>query len=346
MRTCRLDFVTLDGEPVPYKIAAAANHSFLVVETDKVGRFQLCVMHGVGSVPTVTVPDTVLSGNRFAIEVGDGTIADVYDVSETLKDVAVVGNKVYATATDVAGDHTLFLRCVSGEYDAWLAADYSIVKEEQPEEPQEDKPFETVDISKFFNCNMTRVHEQAYTSPRPQGYSMGVFQNGRHSHTWSQKGRHVAYIDDTFFRNSGGIVHTPSGIPFATPAESENLACVSIFDNFPTAINIPLEGKGQELAVLFVASTYCMQSYVENARITVTYADGTTDHIKLVYPINIDDWLTSALTTEGEIFYFNDFNHATVQKIRLDAHKELASIRIEAVANEVILGVVGISISR
>ena len=121
---------------------------------------------------------------------------------------------------------------------------------------------------------------------------------------------------------------------------------MSIFDVFPTEITVPLAGKGQEIAVLFVASTYCMHSYVENARITVTYADGSTEEKKLVYPINIDDWLTSALTTEGEIFYFNNFNHATVQKIRIDSRKELASIKVEAVANEVILGVAGVSISR
>ena len=115
---------------------------------------------------------------------------------------------------------------------------------------------------------------------------------------------------------------------------------------FPTEIIIPLEGKGQEIAVLFVASTFCMLSYVENARITVTYADGTSTHTKLIYPLNIDDWLTSALTTEAEIFYFSNYNHATVQRIRIDPSKELAGIRIEAVANEVILGVAGISISR
>ena len=69
-------------------------------------------------------------------------------------------------------------------------------------------------------------------------------------------------------------------------------------------------------------------------------------HKILIYPIHIDDWLTSALTTEGEIFYFNHFNHGTVQKLRLDPHKELASVTVEAVANEIILGVAGISISR
>ena len=156
----------------------------------------------------------------------------------------------------------------------------------------------------------------------------------------------MVYVDDAYLRHSGGTVYAPSGIPFATPAEKENLACVSVFENFPTAITVPLEGKGQEVAICFIASTYCMQSYVENARITVTYADGSATVEKLIYPVNIDDWLTSALTTEAENFYFNDFNHATVLRIRLDSGRELAHIRIEAIANEIVLGIIGISISR
>ena len=346
MRSSDLEAVLLDGELVPYEIVAAPNRSFLFIETDKIGRFQLRVMHGSRPIPTVTVPDAVLAGNRITFEVKGAELTEVLDISEVLENITVVGNKVYANAKDIAGDHTLFLRAVSDEYDAWLAADYEIIKEEAPMQPLEERPFETVDISQFFNCNMTDVHEQAYTSPRPEGFSMSLYQNGRYSHNWNQYGRHVVYVDDSLFRNSGGTVHSPSGIPFATPAERENLACVSIFDVFPTSFTAPLSGKGQEIAVLFIASTYCMHSYLENARITVTYADGTSSVTKLVYPFNIDDWLTSALTTEAEIFYFNDVNHATVQRIRLDPEKELADIKIAAVANEVILGIAGISISR
>lgn len=346
MRAADLEAVLVDGAPVDYKIVAALNQSFLVVEMDKVGRFQLRVMHGSSLVPTLTYQNVVLPGNKIIFEVQNADLVEAFDVSQTLADVTIVGNKVYAKAKDIPGDHTIFLRAASGEYDAWLAADYKIEKEETAEEPLEEKLFAPVDISQYFNCNMTQVHEQAYIHPRPKGFSMSLYQNGRYSHNWNQRGRNVVYVDDAYFRNAGGTVYSPSGIPFATPAENENLACVSIFDVFPTDITVPLDGKGQEVAVLFIASTFCMQSYVENARITVTYADGAETHTKLIYPLNIDDWLTSALTTEAEIFYFNHFNHATVQRIRIDPSKELASIKIEAVANEVILGVAGVSISR
>jgi len=78
----------------------------------------------------------------------------------------------------------------------------------------------------------------------------------------------------------------------------------------------------------------------------VPYKDGSTTEKHLVYPLHVDDWLTSALTTEAEIFYFNDWNHGTVQRIRLDPTKELAEIKVEAISNECIFGVAGISISR
>ena len=346
MRASDIEAVLLDGEPVEYQTLAAPNNSFIVVCVEKTGRFQLRVMHGSAPLPSLSLTETVLAGGRLAVELKNAEIAEAVDVSETLESISVVGNRIYATAKDIAGHHTLFIRAVSGEYDGWLAADYVILNEEKPKAPIEDTPFETVDISSFFNCNMTEVHEKDYVSPRPEGYSMSMTRNGRHTHTWHQYDRTKVFVDDSLFRSSGGVVHSPSGIPFATPAENENLACVSIYDVFPTEFTAPLCGYGREIAVMFIASACFLHSYIENARITVTYADGTEEQTKLVYPLNLDDWLTSALTTEAEIFYFSSFNHATVQRISIDPRKELKSISFEAVANELILGVAGISIRR
>lgn len=346
MRSLDIEAVLLDGEPAQYSISAAPNNSFIVVCVDKVGKFCLSVMHGSSPVPTLEYAKSVLAESRIVFELNGAEILEVFDVSEVLENVSLAGNKVYATAKNITGDHTLFIRAASGEYDGWLAADYSIVKEDREEEPIPDGSFEPIDISEHFNCEMTELHNQSYIRPRPEGFSMGMYQNGRYSHNWNQRGRNVVYVDDSALRGSGGTVYSPSGIPFKTPAENENLACVSIFDVFPTAFEVPLDGKGKEIALMFIASACCMHSYVENARITVTYSDSTTEETKLIYPESLDDWLTSALTTKAEIFYFSNFNHATVKRIRLNPEKELQSVRIEAVANEVILGIAGISVKR
>ncbi len=346
MRAANVELVLLDGEAVSYEIEAGVNNSFLIVKTDKVGKFQLRVIHGKTPVPTVAVAETVLAGNKLSFQVKGGTLTEVYDVSETLEDISIVGNKVYARAKDIAGDHTLFLRVQAGEYDAWLAADYDIEAEDVAVEPLEEKPFQPVDISCFFNCSTTELHKQSYIHPLPKGFTMRLFKNGRAAHNWNQWGYRGLHVDDTGLRNCGGTVVSRSGIPFATPAEGNNLACVSIYDVFPTATTFPLSGKGQEIAICFIGSTYWMHTGVENVRFTVTYADGTTEDTPLVYPTSIDDWMTSALTTEAENLYISNFNHATVKRIRINPDKELASIKVEAIANEVILGVVGISVSR
>ena len=353
MRASDIEAIMLDGAPVSYEIVSAPNNSFIIVETEKVGRFQLRVMHGKGAVPTVSYPESVIAGNRISFTLEGAELVEVFDVSEALEDIRVVGNKVYATAKEVPGDHTLFMRAVKGEYDAWLAADYDIVKEEKALPPLEDRPFIPVDISSFFNCNMTEVHEKDYLSPRPKGFSMSLYRNGRYSHNEPQarfvsdaNGKRVLQIEDSFFRLAGGKVYSPSGIPFMTPATGENLACVSIFDVFPTALTVPLDGRGQEIAILFIASTFNLHAGVENVRVTVEYADGTKEDTSLFYPTAVDDWLTSALTTESEVFYFNNYAHASVKRIRIDPDKTLAGVKIEAIANEVIFGVAGISVSR
>ena len=346
MKSSGVEAVLLDGKAVDYTFKAAPNNCFIIIETEKVGRFQLRVMHKNDTLPTLSYANKILADNEIAFELLDGEILEVKDINEALENITVVGNKVYAKAKDCVGHHTLFIRAKKGDYDAWLAADYEIIKKEVERQPVTVNEFETVDISSFFNCNMNDVHNQDYMSPRPEGYSIGMFPNGRYAWEWNHAGHNQLYVDDSALRAANGLVHTPSGIPFITPAENENLACVSIWDNFPTQLTIPINDKAAELEIMFVSTTSSMQTDVENVRITVEYADGKCEEVKLVYPYSIDDWLVPALQTESEIFYFNDYNHATIKRIPLDSAREVASVKFEAIANEVIMGVMGITLGR
>lgn len=346
LSTC-VETVLIDGKPSDYQIEAGVNNSFVIVETDKTGRFQLRVTHCDGKLPTVSFSKKVLATNEIVFEVNDGAIAEIKDINQVLEDITIINNKVYAKTKDIDGNFTLFIRVKAGEYDSYIACDYQVVKKDKEKVIYQDgKDFTPIDISKHFNLNMKDVHNQEYLSPRPQGYSIGMFPNGRYAWDWNHKGHNEIYIDDTVLRQANGLVHTQSGIPFITPEQNENLACVSIWDNFPTQTIVDLDGSAKEIAVLFVATTNAMQSHVENARIVVEYEDGSQEKVSLVYPFNFDDWLTPAFQTQNETFYFNHYNHATVQRIKLDQTKKLKNIKIEAVANEVILGVLAISICR
>ena len=346
MRATSVVAVLLDGVPVPYAVTPAPKNCFITVETAAVGRCRLCVVHGDESLPHMTFNSLVMAGDTLVFRVEGGDLVEVVDTSETLENIRTVGNTAYAAAKDIPGNHTAFLRVKKGEYEAYLPADYEIaVEESERPTPAAGSTFEPLDLSAYFNCSVCAIHDREFMSPRPEGYSIGVFPNGRYAWEWTHRGHNQLYIDDSALRARARLV-SPSGIAFATPREGDNVACVSVWDNFPSVLTVPLTGSANELAVLFLSTINAMQTGVENARITVEYADGTREVTSLVYPHGIDDWLVPALQTEGETVYWNDYNHATVRRIPLCREKTLAHIRIEAVANEVILGVLGISISR
>jgi hypothetical protein len=153
-------------------------------------------------------------------------------------------------------------------------------------------------------------------------------------------------VQDDTLRECGGLFRSPSGIDFLTPAQGPNVACASLWENFPEEITLPLSGRATELAVLFIGVTNPMQAWAENARFIVEYADGTAEQVSLVNPTHFDDWLNPAVQQENETVYFSDYNHAIVQRMILDSTKELRGFTVQAVANEVITGILGLSLRR
>lgn len=347
LRSTQIEGVLLNGAPIEYTTKTSVNNCFLTVETNISGVLHLQIIHGSNPIPIiVTNPSKVFEGNEILIEVSKGQIIEWFDGSEMLRNIAVSGNKLYAEAKNNSGNYTLFVRVKDNEFDSWLPVDFSIEQKIVPSAENTTHNCEPLDISSYFNTSLKELHTLEYRNPRPEGYSIGVRLNGRYAWEWNHCGHNVVQVDDTALRQAKGVFQTPSGIKFSTPKKGDNLACASLWDNFPTALQIPLKGKAFELALFFIGVTNPMQSRVENARFTVTYRDGKQQITNLVHPNDFDDWLVPSLQTENETVYFSDYNHGIVQRISLDQGKELSEISIEAIANEVIIGLFGINIKR
>jgi hypothetical protein len=350
LRSATLEAVRLNDAPVNYQIEAGVNACFLVVETILTGSIHLQIKHGSGPVPAIRHLASVINGNALVIDVTSGIMTECLDPSGSLNQIAIRDNKLQAVVTAQSAHPTVFIRVHDGLYDAWLAADFAVDKITIFVRPMSildnntALQFEPLDISRHFNLSLNEIHNQQYLSPRPKGYSIGVCINGRHAWDWNQGGHNAVQVDDTALRQARGLFRSPSGIGFRTPETGANAACVSVWDNFPTVAEIPLRGKAVELALFFIGVTNPMQSRVENARLTVNYADRSKQIVSLIHPENFDDWLNAALQPENETVYFSDYNHGIVQRIALAPAKELASLTIEAIANEVIVGLLGISI--
>jgi hypothetical protein len=351
LRSTQIEEVFLNGAPVKYKIEAAINSSQLIIETSEVGYIHLQIICGKESVPTIEYASRSFMGNDIFIEATKGQIIEYQDPSGAFGNCCILNNKLYASVEAQLGNHTIFVRVKADQFDSWLAADFSIEKKIALEKPTCSEKsvtcnFEPLDISEYFNSSLKELHTLEYKSPRPKGYSIGVRLNGRYAWEWNHAGHNAIKIDETLLRQSKGIFQIPSGIKFSVPQSGHDIACTSIWDNFPTIIDIPLKGKANELALFFIGVTNPMQSWVENACFTVTYHDGSKQLTSLIHPENFDDWLVPALQTVNETVYFSDYNHGIVQRISLDSEKKLSSVSIETVANEVIIGLLGVSIRR
>jgi hypothetical protein len=352
LRSSRLEGVFLNGLPVNYTLEPRIGSCALVVETTLTGRLTLQVHHGQEPIPAMSYGEELVQGDRLAINVSKGKIVAWQDPAAVLSETRVEPTRLVARVQGEPGSHTVFVRVQSGEYDAWLPATLQVASagEETRSTPLSKaaaRKFEPLDLSTYFNTSLTQIHTLNYVSPRPKGYSIGVTVHARYAWDWNHGGHNAVRVDDTALRQArNGLFSSPSGIPFATPQDGPNVACVSMWDNFPTQLEIPLSGQAQELALLLIGSTNVMQAWVENARLNVRYRDDSQESVSLVHLDNFDDWLIPALQQKNETVYFSDFNHAIVQRITLDPKKELASVMLEAIANEMILGLVAMSLRR
>jgi hypothetical protein len=148
----------------------------------------------------------------------------------------------------------------------------------------------------------------------------------------------------------------------------------SQWDNYPTEASISLRGKASHVYLLMAGSSNPMQSRFANAEVTVEYADGTQARLALENPVNwwpidqdyfIDDFAFRRLEPipprvhlrTGQVRIHDPIEFkgkggtvpggaANVLDLPLDASRELKSLTVRALANEVVIGLMSVTLAR
>ncbi|KUJ63553.1 glycogen debranching protein [Flavobacteriaceae bacterium CRH] len=239
--------------------------------------------------------------------------------------------------------------------------------------------FETVSLSSFFNSKVTDIFNYEYVSPRPKTTTLQLPKQGIGN--WCYPNVSVK-IDDKGLREKAkqtGEITTPNGIRFQTPSDEnqKNIIFTSMWDNFPESISIPLNGKASHIYFMMAGTTNPMQSRMINGEIKVNYTDGTSDILPLKnpenwWPIEQDYFIDGlAFTTDapkpprvyfktGEISrdfknfisikgysnYGIDGGAGTILELPLDKNKTLKSMTLKTIANDVVIGLMSMTLSR
>jgi hypothetical protein len=246
-----------------------------------------------------------------------------------------------------------------------------------------DAKFETINLTPFFNDKVTQIFRNEYRSPRSPFASLATPDHGIGG--WCEPTA-SADVDDSGLRSlaaqNGGKIILPDGISFATPGESgaKNIIFTSQWDNYPREVSVPLAGKSSHAFLLMAGSTAAMQSRFDNGEVIATYADGSTNKLTLRnpetwWPIDqdyfFDDFAfrqnltgetpvplpprVDLATGKIRLLDLQTFKGrggkirggaATVLDLPLDATKELKSLTVRALANEVVIGLMSVTLAR
>lgn len=207
--------------------------------------------------------------------------------------------------------------------------------------------FYPIVLNEYYNDYLEKIHCHEFRSPRPSTYSIMTKLDGRpiwDGNLWGY-GK-PAIIDDSNLRgrvNKDGQYITKVGIPFRGKIYGKNVVVVSIWDNFPISITIPVNKKARKLYLLVIGSTHPMQSHIANGEIIVHYEDRKKQTLDLINPQNFDDLITAPYHLEGATEIIGNNTHAIVLDMVLSSSKTIRKLEIRALSNEVIIGLLGLT---
>jgi hypothetical protein len=234
-------------------------------------------------------------------------------------------------------------------------------------------------LTRYFNDQVTRIFQNNYLSPRAETATLELPTQGIGNWCYPLT---QATIDDSGLRRAAGAkseIQLPTGAPLRTPsgAGAKNILFVSQWDNYPRQATLPLSGSARRAVLLMAGSTSAMQSQFVNGEVVVTYADGTTATLPLRNP---DTWwpIEQDYVEDGFAFRLGapkpyrvhlktglitkDFNQyttikgfstkaidggaATVLELPLDPSKKLKTLTVRALANDVVIGLMSVTLGR
>ena len=237
--------------------------------------------------------------------------------------------------------------------------------------------FETINLTPFFNDKVTQIFRNDYRSPRSPFASLATPIHGIGG--WCEPAASFD-VDDGGLRElsakSLGKIILPNGVPLATPYQSgsSNVIFTSQWNNYPHEVSVPLRGESSHAFLLMAGSTSPLQSYLDNGEVIVTYTDGSAARLPLRNPTNwwpidqdyfIDDFAfrrdgpipprVDLATGKIRILDPEQFKGqggkipggaATVLDLPLNNSKELKSITVRTLANEVVIGLMSVTLQR
>ncbi|MFT3753178.1 MAG: DUF4450 domain-containing protein [Paludibacter sp.] len=370
--------VTNNGKPVSWKLVeTACEYPVIGISVAEPGKVEIVWS---GNPIEKILPESVTEpGSTWQME-SKSEIKQLFDPQQVLNQSNLNGRNLSGKICGTPGHRTLFVQLVQGEMTWWQPVNIEIRTPKTAEKMAFSEVLaatcETVNIDKLFNDSVSHIFENKYMSPRSPYTTLQIPTQGIGE--WCHP-TETAKIDDSGLRKliQNNILQTKTGVSFRTPATGRNIAFTSLWDNFPNKVEIPLSGSASHAYLLMAGTTNQMQSHFVNGRISVEYTDGTCDTLELVNPENwcpveqdyyvdgkafsikaprpyrlhfktglVSNDLEKDLKISGVYGRKIDGGAGILLDMPLNRSKKLQNIQLETVANDVIVGLMALTLQR
>jgi hypothetical protein len=271
-----------------------------------------------------------------------------------------------------AGYHTVFANMREGDCRWSLPISFTVKADAPaPVTAIQGRP-EPLDLSALLKHRVNQIFTRPYTEPRSPFCSLAIPE--QLTGGWANMDI-AAKIDDAGLRAAGGMLQTPLGVPFRTPAgAAPNCLFLSQWRQDQAEVEVPLTGRAEGVYLLVTGNTFPQASRMEHGRISVAYAGGSHAELSLKnpetwWPIEqdylLDDYLfidpaplpprvdlATGRTRFLDLASFKGQGRdvpggaATILYLPLDARKTLASLKVEASLYGVVVALLAITLAR
>jgi hypothetical protein len=367
--TTGVSMVTVNGKPVKWHVIPGFGRSIVKMELPSTASAEVEVTTDDA---LKTYPAVYLSGNSgdpATLKAENGEIVDFDDPQGVLKNAEIEKGAITGKFTTNEGDHEVFGLTAVGKTKQWrifkvhvtdVKADEFLTGKTDVDVPQ-GATWDQVEMRPELNGDIRTIYQQQYVSPRPNTCSLRIAINGYSSWQNYRSGSspkidlaNVASLSD-----KSGHLLAGNGVPFQLSSGTNNIAFTSRWDNWPKQVEVPVNEKGNAVWFLLCGTTDPMEVRIPNAELRMTYADGVVEKMEITPPFNF--WTMCPFGGNDYDYQRDGFSlpkvpPTTVQlgqncrAILLGWHLRpgvpLKSVTLETLSEEVVVGLMGVTVMK
>ena len=385
-RMDRIVRVAVNGNPVEWQLSeAVVGYPLLSIQAPAVAEADVLIEWAGQPLPAgEVVPERACKLGEAYEAAFAQTLLDIYDPQHVLEGAVLKTsggtNRIVGNIVGAPGHRTFFVKMSQGDLTWWQPVPVEVLAEPKTIEPAfahvDARRCEPIAMGGLFNSFVTDIFRNEYLTPRSPYTTLQLPKQGIGE--WCHP-LMMADIDDSGVRANvrDGLLQTAVGVPFRSPAEGQNIAFTSLWDNYPDAVEIPLSGKASRAYLLMAGSTNHMQCHIANGLIRIYYSDGTAEEVELINPENwcpieqdffvdgmsykleaprpyrlhlksglVSNNLERDLNIRGVYGRSIDGGAGTLLDIKLNPKKKLKRLTLETLSNDVVIGLMGLTLQR